>query len=396
MGLNTVKSILESNDPGTVLLVFALYVCLVLVPICVLLYIIYFLLTLPLRRKERTRIFLDLLELGLAEGLSPEQALAISGAQPIRPLGQRFNRFANSLGSGLRLSQALDLTPNVVPPPIAAMLRAGERMGDVRKVLPACRVHLNGPVSQVRAAINYLVLIAFVVNPVAIVIPLVIATRVLPKFQMIFSEMMSGANFPAFTRFVFGESGVFAVLQIGLLLLMAVALVAYVAGPRAQRWINQVIPNAGDRLAFALPWKRKRLQRDFSSMLSILLDNGMAEPEAVTLAAESTANSAMVRRAEIARESLRKGVKFAEAVSALDEAGEFRWRLKNAAHSRKGFYRALAGWHDALDAKAFQQEQSAAQVTTTAIVLLNGAFVACVVIAVFIVLISLIQGGTLW
>lgn len=396
MDLSTLKFILDNNDLGTVALVFLLYVVVVLTPLCGLLYVVYFLLTLPLRRKERARIFIDLLESGMAEGLSPEQALAISAPRPVRPLGKRFNTFASHLSAGLRLSQALDLVPNVVPPQVAAMLRAGERVGDVRKVLPACRVHLAGPLSQVRAAINYLVLIAFLVNPVAILVPLFISTRVLPRFFEIFSAMIPGASLPAFTRFVFGETRTFVLLQIIFLVVIMATLVVYIAGPRSQRWLNSFFPGAGDRLAFALPWKRKRLLRDFSSMLAILLDSGMPEAEAVTLAAESTANTAIIRRAETVRGLLRKGTPLPQAMSAMDNVGEFRWRLKNAVHRRRRFFDALQGWHEALNAKAFQQEQAAAQVTTSGLVLINGLFVGCVVLAVFLVLISLIQGATLW
>jgi len=47
----------------------------------------------------------------------------------------------------------------------------------------------------------------------------------------------------------------------------------------------------------------------------------------------------------------------------MDAAGEFQWRVSNGLRHGHGFLQALAGWHDALDAKAFQLEQAAAQVT---------------------------------
>lgn len=50
------------------LLAFVLYVLVVFVPVCAGLYLLYFLLTLPMRRTERARVFLDLLELGVKEG----------------------------------------------------------------------------------------------------------------------------------------------------------------------------------------------------------------------------------------------------------------------------------------------------------------------------------------
>jgi len=58
--------------------------------------------------------------------------------------------------------------------------------------------------------------------------------------------------------------------------------------------------------------------------------------------------------------------------------------------------RALAGWHEALEAKAFQLEQSAAQIATTLLVLLNGLIVGSIVIGMFLALIQLINRATLW
>ncbi len=141
---------------------------------------------------------------------------------------------------------------------------------------------------------------------------------------------------------------------------------------------------------------RKRMQRDFSVMLATLLDARMPEPDAVTLAAGCTANSAFQARAAEAVNALKQGRSLTDAMRAMDDSGEFQWRLTNATHSRSGFLAALSGWHDALNAKSFQLEQAAAHVVSTALVLLNGLFVACVVISVFSFLISIVNAGALW
>ena len=94
--------------------------------------------------------------------------------------------------------------------------------------------------------------------------------------------------------------------------------------------------------------------------------------------------------------ALEQGTKLDDAVRAFDDSGEFHWRLTNATHARGGFLSALQGWHEALDARAFQLEQSAAQIFTTLLVLFNGLIVASVVIGMFIVLIDLLNQATLW
>jgi general secretion pathway protein F len=370
---------------------FLVYVLLGLVPFCALLYGIFYLLTLPMRRNERVRLFLDLVEMGIKEGRSPEAAVVEASHCGDRSLGVQFHHVAARVSGGLRLSQALSLVPRAAPPQIRAMLATGERIGDVTKVLPACRQLLRDAVSQVRSAQNYLVVLAFGVTPLAIMVPLVLRIKVMPSFRAVFEGMAEGNSLPAFTRFVFGvdQEGIFTLIQLAILILLWLAVAIYLGGPR-----YDFLPI--DWLSFSLPWRRKRLQRDFSAILATLLDSGVPETEAVALAGESTANSIMRRRAERVQKRLKEGVKLSEAIRIMDNAPEFHWRISNALERGAGFLRALTGWHEALDAKAFQLEQSAAQTTTTGLVLLNGAIVSSIIVAIFLALIQLINQATLW
>jgi type II secretory pathway component PulF len=104
----------------------------------------------------------------------------------------------------------------------------------------------------------------------------------------------------------------------------------------------------------------------------------------------------LIRRSDRVRVRLTEGVTLPEALKALDDDGELHWRLTNARHGQGGFRRALSGWHEALDARAFQQEQTAAQLATTSLVLFNGVMVASFVFAIYLAIIGLIQQATLW
>jgi type II secretory pathway component PulF len=385
-----------ASDPVQTLfalaLVFCLYVVAGILPICGALYGLYFLLTLPLRRNERARLFIHLLELGLKEGRTPEAAMKSAANSGDPCLGTRFQSLAAGLGQGSRLSEALAQVPRLLPPQIRAMLKTGERLGDLAKVLPACRQYLKDGASHVRGALNYLLVLAFAITPAIALVPCVIRIKVMPAFRQVFQTMMEGQPLPAFTRLVFAENNLLIAFQVGLVCLLWLILLAYVAGPSLRRFS----PGVADWLSCAMPWRRKRLERDFSALLAVLLDAEVPEPEAVKLAAESTANRVFEHRAARVGALLKQGVKLPEAIAALDTAGELSWRLRNALQTGGGFLRALTGWHQALDAKAFQLEQSAAQVTTTLLVLFNGAAVAAFVIAVFLALISLLNNAILW
>jgi len=384
---------------ASLLLGFILFLVIGLLPFLGTLYLIYVLLTLPLRRNERIRLFLDLLQLGLDSGRTPERAILEAAASRDRSLGARYRLLATYLEQGLPLSEALDRVPRILPPQIRAMLKTGVAIGDIHKVLPACRLSLHSGVSQVRGALNYLLVLSFLATPFTVAIPIILKTKVVPSFRAIFADMLAGALLPGLTRVVLAGSEYLVLLQVGIMALVWLVTLGYLVGPRLRLWLGRIIPGGRtfiDWLLYRLPWRRKRLQRDFSAILAASLDAGVSEIDAVRFAGECTANKVICRRAERAGRLLAQGVKLPEAMRVLDDTGELKWRLANALRGGTGFVKALTGWHEALDAKAFQLEQAAAQTATTMLVLLNGFIVACIVIGMFLPLVEVLNQATLW
>lgn len=358
---------------------------------CAAVYGIYLVLTVPVRRAERGRLFLDLLELGLKDGRTPENAITDAASSHDNSLGSHFHDLAAQIRSGRKLGAALDAVPRIAPPEVRAMLQAGERIGSVGKVLPACRRLLGDSLSQMRGAINYVVLLAFVVTPGMVFIPVILRVKVLPQFRLVFEGMLNSSQLPAFTRLVMAESDWMIAALTAALLAVWLLMLAYVCGPRLREGLNRIFPGGPDWVLYHLPWRRKRLQRDFSTMLALLLDAHVPEAEAVTLAAGATANDLLRRRATRVCGQLQTGVRLPEAIRAMDDSPELQWRLTNAIERGSGFLAALDGWQESLDARAFQLEQAAAQIVSTLLVLLNGAIVASVVIGMFLPLIALIN-----
>jgi len=211
---------LSTNPLGTLALLAALLLGLatiVLPIVCGILYGVYFLLTLPMRRNERARLFLDLLELGINDGQTPERAIINAARSRDRSLGARFQRLGRHLESGHKLSVALELVPRLLPRPVWAMLRAGEQLGDMSQTLPACRQLLRDGVSHVRGALNYLVVLGFCVTPFMISVPLLLRIKVLPQFTAVFEGMGVSHSLPAFTQMVFGMSNWFTLGSTALL-----------------------------------------------------------------------------------------------------------------------------------------------------------------------------------
>src|SRR5215813_3105399 len=196
------------------LVVFFVSLLLSLASLAGFLYAVYWFLTLPMRRNERARFFLDLLELGLKNGRTPEQAIIDAASSRDGSLGIFFYRFANALKKGLTFKEALDAVPRLVPPQVGAMLRAGLQLGDLQKLIPVCRQTLRDGVSHVRGALNYLLLLGLVLTPASLIIPAILRVKVLPRFNQIFHDMLGGNALPALTRFVFGVNGPMFLIQV--------------------------------------------------------------------------------------------------------------------------------------------------------------------------------------
>ena len=110
-------------------LVFLVCVCGVLVagliPLYALLYLLYFIIGLPLRRQERARLFLDLISTGLAQGRSIEHTVVSIAHSQDPSVGVRFHLLAAYLESGWNLVPALEKVGGLLPPQLTAMLKVG-------------------------------------------------------------------------------------------------------------------------------------------------------------------------------------------------------------------------------------------------------------------------------
>jgi type II secretory pathway component PulF len=345
---------------------------------------IWFWLSASLRRQHRARCFIDLLEIGLRQGRTVEETIRSLSAQRVSELGVGLHLLAAWLERGLRLGAALKEVRTFLPANVTGMLRAGEEIGDLAKVLPVCRTALQDAPSMTLKGVNNLVVLLLISSPIGPFLVWALQIWVAPRFQQLASDMSEGGPPGVVVAF----DGLWSWAPV----LAGVSLVVWTLFwlPATLAWcVRRFLPQWSgipDRITCWLPWARSRMQRDFSRMLSLLLDAGLPEAEAVAWAARSTGNRAFEQRGAPVLQDLKKGVKLTEAVRRLDEAGEFKWRLDNAAQGDGRFSAALAGWHEALDAKAFQQEQLFSQAASTGLVLLNGFMVAIVTVSIFQIL----------
>lgn len=373
---------------------FAIWAIFIMLPLTGAVLIAYLCLTLPARRNQRASLFLDLLETGLRNGQSPERTIVAVSETHERMVSPYFHLLAAHIEEGARLEHALVLTPRFLPRAIAEVVKIGARENELGRLLPAARAMLIDVNSRLRGALNYVVVFAVVVVPGAFFILPMLSIFIWPKLKAVIESMEAVP--PAFTVMVFENPGIATTAQFLFLGVIIVFGLFYVLGSRMRDVTGAVFGSLPDRLSLLAPWRRNRTHRDFTAVLAILLDAGLQEEQAVELAARASANQVFEDRAQVVIKRLRQGLALPEALKHIERSPEFQWRWTNALRAGKDFFSALRGWHETLETRAFQQEQAAAHAITSAIVIINGVIVGTIAAALFLVIISLIEEGTLW
>ncbi|MEI7728002.1 MAG: type II secretion system F family protein [Verrucomicrobiota bacterium] len=365
--------------------------------VLVIIFISFHLLYKPLRNRERLRLFLDLLERNLKQGRSVEQSMVLMAESGERSLGVEFYLVAANIEKGLTFADILAKYPKFLPQKIRAILKAGIETGNLVHVLPVARQTLTASQSEARGNENFLLSICFTGGPAAVSVLFMLSIFVVPKLKYIFDDEVADAVvFPAYCEYVINNPMLWVMAAVALTLVTWLAAWLHSGEPAGLRWLEVEMFPVKSWQEMILPWKRKRMLRDFSAILALLLDAGLPEEKALRVAGDSTANWHFQKRVENAIQKLQAGQKLTEAVAQLDDSVDFSWRLENAKHSPVGFRVALAGWLESLAAKAYQQEQTSAQVITSILLLLNGALIGSIIVAVFMMLTSIIEASTLW
>ncbi len=344
----------------------------------------------PLRRRETAQLLLDIVAASFKQGRRPKETI-VAAARTLDPeLADAFHSIAAALDHGQSLSNALDASGLRLPPGFKSLIGMGERTGRLREILPAAERILRDSQRLNRNAAAAVIGLAFVVAPFALMMLAVLRVYVFPKFLAIMEDMGT-ETVPALATWAFSPDSQWLSIHLLLMLGIWAAVMAYVAVARGY-W-SGLLPDAA---AMLIPWRRKRMQRDFSTALAVLLDAGLGEEEAVRLAAEALGNRAFQDRAALIIENLAQGRPLPDAVEPLDPDGQFRWRLRNGGDRPGRFTRALAGWQESLEARAFLQQQAATHGLAAFLVLWNGIVVGGVGVCIFQFMVNVLNTQLLW
>src|SRR5215471_240801 len=110
------------NGFFTSLIGFLWYAALILLPGLGLSLLVNFVLSMPMRRRDRAHFFLDVLETALDRGQPVEHAIVSAAESRDGAMGVRFYQLAAHIEGGSPFGEALKKVPNFLPPQVNAML----------------------------------------------------------------------------------------------------------------------------------------------------------------------------------------------------------------------------------------------------------------------------------
>lgn len=341
----------------------------------------------PVKRREQARFFLLLLSSAEESGQSVEQTIISFSKRGKQSLGPQFDQVARHIESGLNLPEALTKVPGCLPAQVVAILKVGHETGGVSMTLPVAQENLRE--KDILEAVGWVYIVSVLLIATSIV--WVLMVFVVPKFEQIFKDMLEpGETIPAFASMVIDISNytknIADALFIPLLLLFGVWFYCKKKG-----WLGFET----FRLSL-LPWRRKRLQRDYSYVLALLLDSGVPEARAIELAAQGTSSRVFERRARKVTAGLQSGMGLTEAIKLMDDSKEFQWRLTNALQTEGNFVDALSSWHQSLSAQADRQYQTFSTLAETTMILFLGLIVGCIMVGMFYPLVHMMKKIILW
>lgn len=280
-------------------------------------------------------------------GIPLVEAIGLLGDQTQHPtLRASIEEVRRSIESGSDFSTALEARPDIYPPLMAKMVRAGEASGDIDETLERIATSLESDVAlrrQIKSAMTY----PMVVGGMAVILVVVMLLFIVPVFEDMFSGL--GGSLPLPTRVLVTLSEVMAVAVVPLII-SAIIAVAVWRRNKNQPKVRAVVDPLKLRLPVFGRLTRNLVMARFSRNLSSMLSSGVPILEALDIVSNTTGSvvvsaavddvAASVSRGESLAAPLRMHPIFPPMVVAMVSIGEESGSVEKMLDSVADFYDA--------------------------------------------------------
>ena len=225
-----------------------------------------------------------------------------------------INKVADSVQSGSTFSDALALHPRIFNDLYVSMVKAGE-VGGVLELVLTRLSEFQEKAAKIKNKILAAMVYPVIVMTMAVGIMGFLLVFIVPRFELIFQDLLGDKPLPPVTRFVIGLSGFMQ--SHGLVLLGAVVLIvtAYKLIGRTRRG-RLVIDNFKLRMPLFGNLKRKTAISRFSRTLGTLVTSGVPILQALNITRETAGNAAIAAAIARVHDSVKEGESIVQPMEA--------------------------------------------------------------------------------
>jgi type IV pilus assembly protein PilC len=322
----------------------------------------------------------------LRAGLPLVQSLAMLVERQHDPaLKRMLERVVERVRSGGELSEAFAELGDALPPIYSSALRAGERTGDLEKVLLRV-VRYFKLVLEARKRVFTALVYPGVLLALSLAMLAVMALYVVPRFR-VFYEAMDLEELPLLTRITLGTATALRDQ------LPFVALAALVAAPFALRWTRSPAGQlALGRLRLALPVLGGIFHgfavSEYCRSLATLLAGGLPLVQALDIAGGAVGNAWVRRRLAPVVERVREGTALHQALAESGEAPPVVLDLVQVGEATGALDQMLANASEFLDDEVETRMQRLLQLVEPILLVVVGGLVAVLLVSVYLPIFS--------
>ena len=346
------------------------------------------------RRKVKSKIlmiFTRQLATLIDSGLPLLRSLHVLAKQERdKVMKNTIDKLADSVQSGSTFSDALALHPKIFNNLYVNMVKAGE-VGGVLELVLTRLSEFQEKAARIRNKVLSAMVYPIIVMTMAIGILCFLLVFIVPRFEVIFHDLLGDKPLPPVTRFVLGVSGF--VQHDGLVLLGAVVAIVviynFVGRTRKGRL---AIDNLKLRMPLFGNLNRKTAISRFARTLGTLVTSGVPILQALNITRETAGNAAIARAIARVHDSVKEGESIVQPLEASKQFPPMVVSMVDVGEETGKLPEMLLKMADVYDDEVDNAVAALTSMLEPIMIVFLAVIVGTIVLALFTPLISIITG----
>ena len=346
------------------------------------------------RKKVKSKIlmiFTRQLATLIDSGLPLLRGLNVLAKQERDPvLKSTINKLADSVQGGSTFSESLAQYPFIFNDLYVNMVKAGE-VGGVLELVLTRLAEFQEKAAKIKNKVAAAMVYPLIVMTMAVTIMGFLLVFIVPKFEAIFHDMLGDRPLPAITTFVITTSRFVQTRWLAILGLIAAAIAAYKFAKRTPSG-RSTIDRAKLRFPLFGDIIRKTAISRFSRTLGTLVTSGVSILQALNITRETAGNTVIARAIGQVHEAVKEGESIVQPLEASEAFPPMVICMIDVGEETGQLPEMLLKIADVYDDEVDTSVAAMTAALEPIMIVFLALVVGTIVVALFLPLISIIQG----